>query len=548
MSSKILSFLCLALGTAFSPSWVAAQSQTKQWPGQSSNLYPSRLAPLPEKRPDQPAQLLNFVAPTTTQAKSKTQDRLPSFSNDQNQPTNNLDDLLRKQSEQETSGAIDLNLRPARTGVEVVRQRYPDGKIQVERDVVQDADGNYQNHGAWKLYNNSGQVIAQGMFANGLMEGPWNRLHAQAEEGIFSTKPFSLFQGPYLSTATFDQGKIDGLWQIYDRNQRKIMEIGYTAGKRQGTASWWFPNGMKMREMRFIDGILDGKFVERNEKNEIVRDEEYIEGRKVTKESQYYSQDRRRTENYFLEARLVPDGSDDWWDAKPAGYKTEGERYQHGPVSAWFENGQLEMQGQFDENQRVGPLVMWHANGQKKLVGTFEKNQRVGVWTWWHANGMKASEGRFEGDEPIGQWISWNDAGKVEDRKNFTDELPAPKPNDESKSQADDTASEKAEPAEPIQQPVEEIDLINPMTAPEDVDFLENVIESDDPKSEEPINDGESVEKAIVPVPILLKHDNNKSSLESENSSRDKSSDDLFDNLFKSIEHDSNVGTFRLRF
>src|SRR5262245_2176489 len=39
--------------------------------------------------------------------------------------------------------------------VEVIRERYPDGKVRVERQVTLDADGNYVNHGPWKWYSSS---------------------------------------------------------------------------------------------------------------------------------------------------------------------------------------------------------------------------------------------------------------------------------------------------------------------------------------------------------------------------------------------------------
>src|SRR5690349_15541026 len=37
--------------------------------------------------------------------------------------------------------------------VEIVRERYADGKVRIERQVTLDADGDYVNHGAWKQYS-----------------------------------------------------------------------------------------------------------------------------------------------------------------------------------------------------------------------------------------------------------------------------------------------------------------------------------------------------------------------------------------------------------
>ncbi|MCE9556285.1 MAG: hypothetical protein K8T91_23290, partial [Planctomycetes bacterium] len=40
-----------------------------------------------------------------------------------------------------------------KSDVEVVRERYPDGKIKVEREVIRDAEENYVNHGLWKMWD-----------------------------------------------------------------------------------------------------------------------------------------------------------------------------------------------------------------------------------------------------------------------------------------------------------------------------------------------------------------------------------------------------------
>jgi antitoxin component YwqK of YwqJK toxin-antitoxin module len=389
-----------------------------------SNLYSPGLSPIQQKEADKPAKLLNFLTP---------QDGLPA------KQTSQVEDEQDKRSGRQESidGLLDNDLKafdsqanpPSRGGTEIVRQRYPDGKIQVEREVVQDDVGNYQNHGWWKLYNKSGQVIGDGIFERGLMEGPWKRLHAAAEGGIFGGKPFDLFQGPFLSTATFEQGKLSGVWQIYDRNQRKIMEITYVGGKRHGPATWWYPDGVKMREMSFRNGMLDGKLLEWDAKNKLVRDEEFVEGRRISIVTTEHAPGRKKTQIQSLEAKLVLTQPDDWWEAKPASYETEGTAYQHGPFMAYYENGQLEMEGQFFDDLREGQFTWWHANGQKSVVGHYKKGQQDGVWIWWHANGMKMAEGRYENNRQVGTWTKWDEDGKLIDRQDLTpdDVLPDPK-------------------------------------------------------------------------------------------------------------------------
>ncbi len=377
-----------------------------------------------------PAHLLNYLTPpqgVSTAPASAAQDRDETSKKNQDPQGRESIDAHIEQSIDHFGTRNDSQL--TRRGTEIVRQRYPDGQIQVEREMIQDDQGNYQNHGWWRLYNRAGQVIADGIFEYGLMEGPWKRLHSANEGGIFAGAPFNQFQDPFLSTATFEKGKLNGVWQIYDRSQRKIMEITYVQGKRHGPATWWYPNGTRMREMTFHHGLIDGKLIEWDANQNVVREEEFIEGRKVSIATTQFPSGKKKTQLQSLEAKLVLKDADDWWAAKPARYETEGTPYRSGPFAAWFENGQLEMQGQFFDDLREGQFVWWHSNGQKRVAGQYKKDKKDGVWIWWHANGMKAAEGRYAEDRKVGQWLEWDENGKIINREEFTadDRLPDPK-------------------------------------------------------------------------------------------------------------------------
>lgn len=404
------------------------QSAAAGFGPQRSNLYQGEMSPIAPPSGNQPAQLLNYLTPPSGVTARPASSTRPDESIRPWQDTDgreSIDGLLERNADH--FGTRDF-VTPTQGGTEVIRQRYPDGQIQVEREMIQDAEGNYQNHGWWRLYNQSGQVIADGIFERGLMEGPWKRLHNPNEGGIFAGAPFSLFQGPFLSTATFEKGKLNGVWQVHDRSQRKVMEMTYLNGKRHGPANWWFPNGNKMREMTFHNGMIDGKLVEWDSNQRIVRDEEFIEGRKVTITTSEFPSGKKKTQLQSLDAKMVLSEPDDWWAAKPAKYEPEGEPYRSGPFAAWYENGQLEMQGQYIDDKREGQFIWWHSNGQKRVVGQFKDDLKEGNWVWWHPNGMKMAEGNYREDREVGLWLKWDDNGKIIDRRNLSDdELPDPK-------------------------------------------------------------------------------------------------------------------------
>ena len=335
-------------------------------------------------------------------------------------------------------------LDPVEEGPRTIRQRYPDGKVQLVRQVVQDREGNYINNGPWRLYNRRGELMARGQFANGFMDGTWERWHPASVGGMFASEPFTNFAGPFISNATFSKGKLDGVWVISDRNSRKILEVPYRNGKRHGPATWFYPNSERLRMVNFRQGLLDGPLMEWDEQNRVTRNDEYIQGQKVVRQTTFFAPKQKRSETYYLEGKLVLEGEDSWWDGEPAEYVLDGIRVQHGPTVAWHSNGQRKMAGQYRQDERVGTFVWWHENGTRALAGRYREGFKNGTWTWWHANGMKSIEGKYDDDVPVGEWKWWGEDGDVTQTDDFgvgvdsTANLPEPN-SDESEVQSSDT-------------------------------------------------------------------------------------------------------------
>ena len=89
--------------------------------------------------------------------------------------------------------------------VETITERYPDGTTKISRQVTQDTDHNYVNHGAWTGWNQRGEKLSQGEFRLGRRHGRWTRLYTLSElrkanipihPGFEElTTPQSLYQG-----------------------------------------------------------------------------------------------------------------------------------------------------------------------------------------------------------------------------------------------------------------------------------------------------------------------------------------------------------------
>lgn len=321
-------------------------------------------------------------------------------------------------------GGLDVPSERARESKNIRREQvvenYPDGKPRLLRTVALDREGNYYNDGPWVVKDRDGEVVAAGTYRKGVMQGQWARRHTTAEGGMFAEKPFTSYQGPFDSMANFKAGKLDGQWIVYDRAKRSIFEIGYEDGKRNGLATWFYPDTTKMRQATFKQGVLDGEVSEWDEEGRLVSKEFYTDGRKLIRNTSFYRPKVPKEESYYLDVKLRQNGLDNWWDAKPAPYLASGKRIQNGQARAWYSNRQLQYQGQFRDDKPVGRFFWWHENGNRSTVGQFNRaGDREGRWIWWHDNGMKSIEGNYKNDQTSGVWRSWDQAGKLIKSKDY---------------------------------------------------------------------------------------------------------------------------------
>jgi antitoxin component YwqK of YwqJK toxin-antitoxin module len=305
---------------------------------------------------------------------------------------------------------------------EVIEERYPNGALKLAREVVQDNKGNYQNHGSWKMFNERGAVIVEGQFYEDKRHGVWNRWYNANEVAFLKTKPFSDFTAPFISQGIFDSGDLHGAWLIYDAKQRKICEIRFSHGEREGTATWWHPNGNKMREMKFEKGVIHGDLLEWHPDGSLSAKEVYDQGRRHMTQTVFFGGDAKKFTGQFLEPELQAKKLDDWWKGEMAAYASTGKPIKHGSYTAWHQSGGMRMKGEYKYDMPVGKFTWWFPNGQKSLEGLYAEGKQEGEWSWWHENGQRSIRGYFAGGNPAGKWTWWNKEGKVAQSGDFSDE------------------------------------------------------------------------------------------------------------------------------
>ncbi|MEX2309889.1 MAG: hypothetical protein WD738_20120 [Pirellulales bacterium] len=301
--------------------------------------------------------------------------------------------------------------------VELIRERFQDGTVRIERQVTLDRDGNYVNHGTWKMFTNKGDVVAEGQFHFGRRVGLWTRWHGRNDARQFGEFPFNQFKPPFMSQANFADGAMDGEWLITDSNERKVSQISLKLGQRHGMAITWLANGRIHRQATYDHGVPVGELMEASKKNgELERVATFVDGRKlITHTTHYYGnqQKQKKTETTYLAAETTQQTADDFWTLRLATYGTDGADLRHGLAKAWYSNSNVEFEGVYQNGKKAGTFTFWHENGQVAATGEFRDDQPEGNWVWWYENGQKSALGKYENGLLIGEWRWWDEAGKL---------------------------------------------------------------------------------------------------------------------------------------
>jgi antitoxin component YwqK of YwqJK toxin-antitoxin module len=305
---------------------------------------------------------------------------------------------------------------PASSSRELLQQRFPNGQIQIERSVAEDAEGNLVNDGTYTEYDAKGTVIRSGSFRMGRKEGKWSQiLSASVVKSLVDTLDAG-FQAPFMSEATFTDDQLNGDWTITDSKGHAVVFWQFQNGQRQNVSTWFDSRAVAVREINYVFGVPHGPasiaVPGKKELGKFVFDEGRIQ--KTNTEWHDAAKKIKKVE----ETVLLPAGhtivGHDWWNSSvqvtPA---SKASPIRHGAVVTWHSNGQKSMEGRYQLGEPDGSFSWWYSNGQPQGSGAYHNGAMEGQWVWWHTNGMKSAEGIYVNGSREGTWSSWDESGRI---------------------------------------------------------------------------------------------------------------------------------------
>ena len=78
-----------------------------------------------------------------------------------------------------------------------------------------------------------------------------------------------------------------------------------------------------------------------------------------------------------------------------------------GEVVSQFDNGQIQIEGQYNEGKRFGVWIEYYNNGSKKEEGKYKDGLKVEEWLTYFIDGIIKSKGVYISGLKDGLWKYW---------------------------------------------------------------------------------------------------------------------------------------------
>lgn len=151
--------------------------------------------------------------------------------------------LLLSQLSQTDSTGTNSALCDCPDSAVVIGEAFPDSTAQY--CALIGSSGAQVLHGSWRIWFDSGQIMEEGAFENGLEDGEWSYWNAN---------------GNRRATGRFVNGQREGVWKEWWENGNPSFEGGWKNGILHGKITTWHKNGVKSSEGMRENGKMVGEW------------------------------------------------------------------------------------------------------------------------------------------------------------------------------------------------------------------------------------------------------------------------------------------------
>lgn len=218
------------------------------------------------------------------------------------------------------------------------------------------------------------------------------------------------------------------------------------AGKKQGPWIKRYPNGKPMYEGTFKDDRPVGIFRRYTEEGVLLSELTYTAARDEAAAVFFYGDGIKAAEGKYI-ARSK-EGTWKFWSATNPHYLISEENYhndiRHGLSLKYYPDSTLAEKVAWDMGNRSGEWLQYYPDGSVCLRAEYIEGKLEGPFSYYHPNGKLQYEGRYHEDHRTGDWMVFNEDGSLKQIIAYKDGVPAdPKVADQETKFLDDLEKNK---------------------------------------------------------------------------------------------------------
>jgi antitoxin component YwqK of YwqJK toxin-antitoxin module len=224
--------------------------------------------------------------------------------------------------------------------------------------------------GLWTWNDRDANKEREGNYVDGKRDGPWTEW----------------YENKIVFTGSYAQGKPDGDFIYYDRNQNELGRYGIKGGT--GTMLTFWPNKKVASRQHLYQGAPDGLYQELTNRGKLV-----VEG-------------RFRSE--------LKNGA--WKEWTPDGVPTLEQTWKRGKLDGAvkkYVDGKVTTEATYKDGKATGRYVEYRA-GKLAVTGQFADDRRTGTWTEYDAEGHVTLTATYKDGVPDGPWRQLVDGAVLE--------------------------------------------------------------------------------------------------------------------------------------
>ena len=154
---------------------------------------------------------------------------------------------------------------------------------------------------------------------------------------VVDTKPYGTIK------ATYKDGKLDGPFNTWHKNGKKMQECIYKDGKIEGKSTSWHSNGQKDSVMIFKDGKKVGKWTSWHKNGKKRREATFKDGKPTALMTEWHDNGKKALEMTHTA----------WVDGKMTGTTTS---------TSWHRNGRKAQKVTYIDGNMIS-ILSWDSNG-----------------------------------------------------------------------------------------------------------------------------------------------------------------------------------------